>query len=95
MLHRDEWRYRPYMTRDPEGPELTLAFMVALTDFTVENGATRSSPGSNHWPEGQRPDESQVEQAKKARGLSRAYTLRQGVLPNSHRHRHRRPKRYC
>jgi NAD(P)H-nitrite reductase large subunit len=28
-------------------------------------------------------------------GLSRAYTLRQGVLPNSHRHRHRRPKRYC
>ena len=73
MLHRDEWRYRPYMTRDPEGPELTLAFMVALTDFTVENGATRYIPGSNHWPEGQRPDESQVEQAKMARGSVAAW----------------------
>lgn len=73
MLHRDEWRYRPYMTRDPEGPELTLAFMVALTDFSTENGATRFIPGSNHWPESQRPDEALVEQAEMAKGSVAAW----------------------
>ena len=47
MLHRYEWRYRPYLTRDPKGPELSLASMVALTDFTEHNGATRFFVGSN------------------------------------------------
>ena len=37
-------------SRDPEGPELSLAIMVAGTDFTEENGATRYVPGSNRWP---------------------------------------------
>ena len=68
MLHRDEWRYRPYMTRDPQGPELSLAFMVALTDFTAENGATRFVVGSNTWPEGRMPAEDQVEQAVMQKG---------------------------
>ena len=68
ILHRDEWRYRPYMTRDPNGPELTLAFMVALTDFTADNGATRFIPASNHWPEGQSPEEQLVEQAVMNKG---------------------------
>ena len=68
MLHRDEWRYRPYMTRDPQGPELSLAFMVALTDFTAENGATRFVVGSNAWPEGRMPGEDQVEQAVMRKG---------------------------
>ena len=68
MLHRDEWRYRPYMTRDPQGPELSLAFMVALTDFTSENGATRFVVGSNAWPEGRLPLENEVEQAVMRKG---------------------------
>ena len=68
MLHRDEWRYRPYMTRDPKGPELSLAFMVALTDFTAENGATRYIPGSNHWPETREPTEENVQQAIMRKG---------------------------
>jgi len=24
--------------------------MFALTDFTIENGATQAMPGSHHWP---------------------------------------------
>ena len=67
-LHRDEWRYKPYMHRDPDGPELSLAIMVAGTDFTAENGATRYVPGSNRWPEGRLPEEHEVVQAVMPRG---------------------------
>ena len=67
-LHRDEWRYLPYMHRDPMGPELTVAFMVAVTDFTTDNGATRYVPGSNRWPQGRRPEEHEVVQATMAKG---------------------------
>ncbi len=73
MLHRDEWRYLPYMHRDPAGPELTLAFMVAVTDFTAENGATRYIPGSNAWAEGKRPSEDEVIQATMGRGSVAAW----------------------
>lgn len=62
-LHRDEWRYLPYMRPDPDGPEVTLAVMVALTDFTAGNGATRYVPGSHRWPRNQRPNETEVVQA--------------------------------
>lgn len=67
-LHRDQWRYRPYMTRDPDGPELTVAIMVAATDFTADNGATRYVPGSNRWPEGRQPLEEEVVQAVMRKG---------------------------
>ena len=26
-----------------------MNFMIAFTDYTEENGATRIIPGSNHW----------------------------------------------
>ena len=68
VLHRDEWRYLPYMHRDPEGPELTLAFMVALTDFTLDNGATRFIPRSNRWPRDRKPEEHEVVQAVMPKG---------------------------
>ena len=67
-LHRDEWRYRPYVTRDPEGPELSIAFMVALSDFTSENGATRFVPGSNQWREERHPKDSEIVQAVMPKG---------------------------
>lgn len=45
-IHRDElvWMHvpRPH-------PELQLASVVALVDFTAENGATRVVPGSHRW----------------------------------------------
>ena len=67
-LHRDEWRYRPYVTRNPEGPELSIAFMVALSDFTLENGATRFVPGSNQWREERHPKDSEIVQAVMPKG---------------------------
>lgn len=46
-IHRDElvWIHvpRPH-------PELQVASMIALVDFTAENGATRLVPGSHLWP---------------------------------------------
>jgi len=46
-IHRDElvWIHvpRPH-------PELQLASVIALVDFSAENGATRVVPGSHRWP---------------------------------------------
>jgi ectoine hydroxylase-related dioxygenase (phytanoyl-CoA dioxygenase family) len=46
-IHRDElvWIHVPR----PHA-ELQLASVIALVDFTAENGATRVAPGSHHWP---------------------------------------------
>ncbi|MEL7155292.1 MAG: phytanoyl-CoA dioxygenase family protein [Actinomycetota bacterium] len=68
FLHRDQFRYLPYMVRDPAGPELTMAVMVPATDFTTDNGATRFVPGSNHWPDDRFPQEHEVVQAVMSKG---------------------------
>jgi ectoine hydroxylase-related dioxygenase (phytanoyl-CoA dioxygenase family) len=48
LLHRDElvWSDVP-----KPAPELQLATVIALVDFTRENGGTRIVPGSHHWPD--------------------------------------------
>ncbi|MCW4355199.1 phytanoyl-CoA dioxygenase family protein [Hoyosella sp. YIM 151337] len=51
MLHRDLENWFPFVGMGPAGPEVILNFLIALTDFTEENGATRVIPGSNHWPD--------------------------------------------
>ncbi|MGT2433649.1 phytanoyl-CoA dioxygenase family protein [Cupriavidus basilensis] len=48
MLHRDEAVWVHYQR---PRPELQLATVVALVDFTRENGATIIAPGSHRWPE--------------------------------------------
>jgi Phytanoyl-CoA dioxygenase (PhyH) len=45
-LHRDDGTYAPYLVPKP-GTELMLSFMVAATDFTAANGATRFVLGSH------------------------------------------------
>ncbi|MBB4981668.1 MULTISPECIES: phytanoyl-CoA dioxygenase family protein [Streptomyces] len=49
LLHRDLENWFPFVGLGPSGPEVSINFLVALTDFTEENGATRVIPGSNHW----------------------------------------------
>ena len=49
MLHRDLENWYPFIGMGPKGPEAALNFMIAFTDYTEENGATRIIPGSNHW----------------------------------------------
>jgi len=48
LLHRDEavWSDVP-----KPAPELQLATVIALVDFTRENGGTRIIPGSHRWPD--------------------------------------------
>lgn len=57
MLHRDElvWVHvpRPH-------PELQMAMIIALEDFTDENGSTRVVPGSHRWPLDRQPDDSEI-----------------------------------
>ncbi|KAA1428096.1 phytanoyl-CoA dioxygenase family protein [Nocardioides antri] len=49
MLHRDLENWWPFIGMGKDGPEVILNFLIAFTDFTEENGATRVIPGSNHW----------------------------------------------
>ncbi|OXR41221.1 phytanoyl-CoA dioxygenase family protein [Nocardia sp. MDA0666] len=51
MLHRDLENWYPFVGMGPQGPEVVLNFLIALTEFTEQNGATRVIPGSNHWPD--------------------------------------------
>jgi ectoine hydroxylase-related dioxygenase (phytanoyl-CoA dioxygenase family) len=59
-LHRDEevWNLvpRPH-------PELQLASLVALVDFTADNGATRLIPGSHLWDRSRGPADAEIVQA--------------------------------
>jgi ectoine hydroxylase-related dioxygenase (phytanoyl-CoA dioxygenase family) len=47
LIHRDElvWVHLP----SPHA-EIQLASVIALVDFTADNGATRVVPGSHRWP---------------------------------------------
>jgi ectoine hydroxylase-related dioxygenase (phytanoyl-CoA dioxygenase family) len=46
LIHRDEavWIHLPR-----PHPEVQIASVIALVDFTAENGATRVAPGSHRW----------------------------------------------
>lgn len=57
MVHRDEdvWVNVP----QPR-PEIQLASVIALVDFTAENGATRVVPGSHLWPRDRRATEEEL-----------------------------------
>jgi verruculogen synthase len=48
-LHQDDGLYRVSGFRRPGDPELMINFLVALTEFREDNGATRVVPGSHRW----------------------------------------------
>ena len=56
ILHREDDAYQFFKV---PRPDMVLASMWAISDFTVENGATNLVPGSHRWPEERqaRPDE--------------------------------------
>jgi ectoine hydroxylase-related dioxygenase (phytanoyl-CoA dioxygenase family) len=49
VLHRDLENNHFAVTMGKSGPMVMVNFLIALTDFTEENGATRIIPGSNDW----------------------------------------------
>lgn len=48
-LHRDFGNWWPNFDLPPTTPETMLNFLIATTDTTEENGATRAIPGSHKW----------------------------------------------
>jgi ectoine hydroxylase-related dioxygenase (phytanoyl-CoA dioxygenase family) len=48
-LHRDQWQFPIFTHCGPEAPEASINFLVALSEFRDENGATRIIPGSHKW----------------------------------------------
>jgi len=70
FLHRDEivWVHMPR----PHS-ELQVASMIALVDFTEENGATCVAPGSHRWPYERIPEESELAAAEMTAGSAVIY----------------------
>ncbi|KAB8255423.1 hypothetical protein BDV32DRAFT_130704 [Aspergillus pseudonomiae] len=48
-LHRDQGQFPVFNYLGPKAPEAVINFLIALTDFTEENGATRLIPDSHLW----------------------------------------------
>ncbi len=76
--HRDElvWVHvpRPH-------PELQVASVIALCDFSADNGATRLIPGSHRWPLEREPKEEDFVAAEMPAGAAVVYlgsTIHQG-----------------
>lgn len=68
--HQDEivWNLVP----EPK-PELQLASVIALVDFTAENGATRVFPGSHRWDAGRYPRDDEAVAAEMPAGSAIVY----------------------
>ena len=64
-LHRDRLAWGGYI---PKSIEPQLNTMWAMTDFTVENGATRLVPGSPSWPDDRRAEPHEIVHASMPAG---------------------------
>ncbi len=69
-LHRDEdvWAHMPR-----PHPTLQVASVIALEDFTAENGATRLAPGSHRWEPGRQPELDELTVAEMKAGAAVLY----------------------
>jgi ectoine hydroxylase-related dioxygenase (phytanoyl-CoA dioxygenase family) len=70
FLHRDEavWIHLP----QPH-PEVQLASVIALVDFTADNGATRVAPGSHRWRAERLPADDDLVPAEMSAGSAVLY----------------------
>jgi ectoine hydroxylase-related dioxygenase (phytanoyl-CoA dioxygenase family) len=70
LLHRDElvWIHMPR-----PHPELEVAAVIALVDFTADNGATRVAPGSHRWPLERVPEDLEIVAAEMPAGSAVLY----------------------
>jgi Phytanoyl-CoA dioxygenase (PhyH) len=68
--HQDEivWNLVP----EPK-PQLQLASVIALVDFTADNGATRVFPGSHRWEAGRYPNDDEAVVAEMPSGSAVVY----------------------
>jgi ectoine hydroxylase-related dioxygenase (phytanoyl-CoA dioxygenase family) len=70
LIHRDEavWIHLP----QPH-PEVQIASVIALVDFTADNGATCVAPGSHRWDADRLASESDLVPAEMAAGSAVVY----------------------
>lgn len=69
-IHRDRWAWGAHL----KGIEPQLNTIWALTDFTVENGATQVVPGSSAWPDDRKAEAHEITQAVMQAGSVLVYT---------------------
>lgn len=69
-IHRDRWAWGKHL----QGVEPQLNTIWAVTDFTVENGATQVVPGSTGWPDERQAQPGEITQATMRRGSVLVYT---------------------
>lgn len=75
ILHRDCGNWPVMMAMGKDGPEATLSLMLAISDFTAENGATQVVPGSHLWDDFDvKAQPEQVVQAVMPAGSAMLYT---------------------
>jgi len=72
MIHRDQWAFDFFPF--PKGYEVQCNTLWAMTEFTERNGATRVIPGSNHFDDGLKFQESDTEPAEMSAGSVLLYT---------------------
>ena len=82
ILHRDRGLWGGHI---PRRIETQLGTMIAVTDFTHENGATRVVPGSAHWDAKREPAPEDIASAEMKAGSILVYngTVIHGGGPNS------------
>jgi ectoine hydroxylase-related dioxygenase (phytanoyl-CoA dioxygenase family) len=89
LLHRDElvWVHLP----SPH-PEVQVASIIALEDFTTDNGATRIVPGSHRWDKDRQPEPAEIAVAEMPAGSAVVYlgSTIHGGGPNTTAARRRR-----
>lgn len=70
LVHRDQdvWIHLP-----TPHPEIQLASVIALVDFTADNGATRVVPHSHHWEPDRIPAEDELVAAEMPAGSAIIY----------------------
>ena len=81
ILHRDRGLWGGHI---PRRIETQLGTMIAVSDFTHENGATRVVPGSAHWDAARTPTPSEIASADMQAGSILVYngTVIHGGGPN-------------
>ncbi|MEP4052633.1 MAG: phytanoyl-CoA dioxygenase family protein [Litorimonas sp.] len=82
ILHRDRGLWGGHI---PRRIETQLGTMIAITDFTHENGATRVVPGSAHWEAKRQAMPEEIASAEMKAGSILVYngTVIHGGGPNS------------
>lgn len=94
-IHRDELVWVHYREARPE---IQVATIIALVDFTRDNGATCVVPGSHRWPKEREPLEEEISYAEMTAGSAVIYlgsTLHAGGANTSDHWRRGIHMSYC